>query len=135
MISVHIKEDIIMAVTFYRCEHCGNIIIKIVDSSVPVVCCGEKMKELVAGSVDAAVEKHVPVVKKEDGIVRVSVGSVEHPMTAEHYISHVVLETDAGIQIAELHPEDKPEAVFSLVKGAGIITAYAYCNLHGLWKS
>lgn len=124
-----------MAVTFYRCEHCGNIIIKLVDSSVPVVCCGDKMKELIAGSVDAAVEKHVPVVTEEDGIVRVSVGSVEHPMTSEHYISHVVLETDAGIQIAELHPGDKPEAVFSLVKGASIITAYAYCNLHGLWKS
>ncbi len=124
-----------MAVTFYRCEHCGNIIIKLVDSSVPVVCCGDKMKELIAGSVDAAVEKHVPVVKEEDGIVRVSVGSVEHPMTAEHYISHVVLETDAGIQIAELHPEDKPEAVFSLVKGASIITAYACLLYTSLWKS
>lgn len=124
-----------MAVTLYRCKHCGNIIIKLVDSTVPVVCCGEKMEELIPSSVDAAVEKHVPVVKIEDGIVRVSVGSVEHPMTAEHYISHVILETNAGIQIAELHPEDKPEAVFSLVKGAEIITAYAYCNLHGLWKS
>jgi len=135
MSSVHIKEDIFMAVTFYRCEHCGNIIIKIVDSNVPVVCCGEKMKELIPSSTDAAVEKHVPVVKEEDGIIRVSVGSVEHPMTAEHFISHVVLETDAGIQIAELHPGDKPEAVFALVKGASIIAAYAYCNLHGLWKS
>ena len=124
-----------MAVTFYRCEHCGNIIIKIVDSNVPVVCCGEKMKELIPSSTDAAVEKHVPVVKTEDGIIRVSVGSVEHPMTAEHYISHVVLETDAGIQIAELHPGDKPEAVFALVEGASVIAAYAYCNLHGLWKS
>lgn len=124
-----------MAVTLYRCKHCGNIIIKLVDSSVPVVCCGEKMDELIPASVDAAVEKHVPVVKIEDGIVRVSVGSVEHPMTAEHYISHVILETNAGIQIAELHPEDKPEAVFSLVSGAEIIAAYAYCNLHGLWKS
>ena len=124
-----------MAVTLYRCKHCGNIIIKLVDSTVPVVCCGEKMEELIPASVDAAVEKHVPVVKIEDGIVRVSVGSVEHPMTAEHYISHVILETNAGIQIAELHPEDKPEAVFSLVKGAEIIAAYAYCNLHGLWKS
>lgn len=93
------------------------------------------MKELIPSSTDAAVEKHVPVVKEEDGIIRVSVGSVEHPMTAEHFISHVVLETDAGIQIAELHPGDKPEAVFALVKGASIIAAYAYCNLHGLWKS
>ena len=124
-----------MAVTLYRCKHCGNIIIKIVDSKVPVVCCGEKMEELIPASVDAAVEKHVPVVTVDGGVIRVAVGSVEHPMTAEHYISHVILETNAGVQIAELHPGDKPEAVFSMVEGAEIIAAYAYCNLHGLWKS
>ena len=124
-----------MAVTLYRCKHCGNIIIKIVDSKVPVVCCGEQMEELLPASVDAAVEKHVPVVTVEGKVIRVSVGSVEHPMTAEHYISHVILETNAGVQIAELNPGDKPEAVFAMVEGAEIIAAYAYCNLHGLWKS
>ena len=124
-----------MAVTLYRCKHCGNIIIKIVDSKVPVVCCGEKMEELIPASVDAAVEKHVPVVTVDGKVIRVSVGSVEHPMTAEHYISHVILETNAGVQIAELNPGDKPEAVFALVKGASVIAAYAYCNLHGLWKN
>ena len=124
-----------MAVTLYRCKHCGNIIIKIVDSKVPVVCCGEKMEELIPASVDAAVEKHVPVVTVDGKVIRVSVGSVEHPMTAEHYISHVILETNAGVQIAELKPGHKPEAVFAMVEGAEIIAAYAYCNLHGLWKS
>ncbi|MBR6483907.1 MAG: desulfoferrodoxin [Clostridiales bacterium] len=124
-----------MEVKFYRCKHCGNIIIKVVDSKVPVVCCGEKMEELIPASVDAAVEKHVPVIEIKDGVVYVSVGSVAHPMTEEHYIPLVVLETTAGVQIAELHPGDEPKAVFSMVPGAEIIAAYAYCNLHGLWKS
>jgi len=124
-----------MEVKFYRCKHCGNIIIKVVDSKVPVVCCGEKMEEIIPASVDAAVEKHVPVIEKKDGVVYVSVGSVAHPMIEEHYIPLVVLETTAGIQIAELHPGDDPVAVFALVAGAEIISAYAYCNLHGLWKS
>ena len=92
-----------MEVKFYRCKHCGNIIIKVVDSKVPVVCCGEKMEELIPASVDAAVEKHVPVIEIKDGVVYVSVGSVAHPMTEEHYIPLVVLETTAGVQIAELH--------------------------------
>ena len=124
-----------MAVTFYRCEHCGNIIIKLVDSSVPVVCCGDKMKELIAGSVDAAVEKHVPVVTREGDKVTVSVGSVAHPMTAEHYIQFVILDTTAGVQIASLNPNDDPAAVFTVLSGAQVKKAYAYCNLHGFWVS
>ena len=97
---------------FYRCEHCGNVITHFVDSGVPVVCCGEPMKELTANTTDAAVEKHVPVVKVEDNKVTVSVGSVEHPMTEAHYITLIVLETKNGTQFKQLTPSDKPEAVF-----------------------
>lgn len=124
-----------MEVKLYRCETCGNIIIKLVDSSVPVVCCGSKMTELVPGSVDASLEKHVPVIRKDDGFISVLVGSTAHPMTEEHYISHVILETTAGIQIAELHPGDEPRAVFAVLDGVEILGAYAYCNLHGFWVS
>ena len=94
---------------FYRCEHCGNVITHFVDSGVPVVCCGEPMKELTPNTTDAAVEKHVPVVKVEDNKVTVSVGSVEHPMTEAHYITLIVLETKNGTQFKQLTPSDKPE--------------------------
>ena len=124
-----------MAVRLYRCPHCGNIIIKIVDKGVPVMCCGQKMEEIIPSSTDAAVEKHVPVIAREGDLVSVSIGSVAHPMIEEHYISHVILETDAGVQIAELHAGDEPKAVFAVVAGATVIAAYAYCNLHGLWIS
>ena len=124
-----------MEVKLYKCKHCGNIIIKMIDKKVPVICCGEKMEELIPGSVDASLEKHVPVVSSENGYTYVTVGSVEHPMTEEHYISHVILETTAGIFIAELHPGDDPKAVFAMIPGVEVIAAYAYCNLHGFWKS
>ncbi len=120
-----------MEVKLYRCKHCGNIIIKVVDSRVPVMCCGEKMEELIPASVDAAVEKHVPVITRDGNLVSVSVGSVAHPMIEEHFIQFVILETNAGIQIAELHPDDEPKAVFEIVSGAEVIKAYAYCNLQG----
>ena len=119
----------------FKCEKCGSMVIKINDAACTPVCCGDSMTALEPGTSDGAHEKHVPVVEVNGNKVTVKVGEVEHPMTEEHYISHVVLETDAGIQIAELHPGDKPEAVFSVVKGASVIAAYAYCNLHGLWKS
>lgn len=124
-----------MEVKLYRCKHCGNIIIKVVDSRVPVMCCGEKMEELIPASVDAAVEKHVPVITRDGNLVSVSVGSVAHPMIEEHFIQFVILETNAGIQIAELHPDDEPQAVFAVLEGAEVIKAYAYCNLHGFWAS
>ncbi len=122
-----------MALKFFKCEHCGNIAVKVVDAGVPMMCCGEKMTELVAGAVDAAVEKHVPVVAVDGATVTVKVGEVEHPMMAEHYIQFVVLETTAGFQVAQLAPEAAPEAVFALPEGATALRAYEYCNLHGLW--
>ena len=97
---------------FYICKHCGNIIAKVKDAGVPVVCCGEPMSEIVPGTTDAAVEKHVPVWTVENGIVHVKVGSVEHPMLPEHYIEWVSLQTKQGNQRKELHPGEKPEVCF-----------------------
>lgn len=120
---------------FYVCKHCGNIITFAENKGVPVMCCGEKMTELVPNSVDAASEKHVPVVSVEGNKVTVTVGEVNHPMLAEHFIKWVVLETSEGVQRKELKPEQKPEAVFALAEGETVVAAYAYCNLHGLWKA
>ncbi len=122
-----------MDMKFFKCRHCGQIIAKVEDTKVPVICCGEKMEELVPNSVDAAKEKHVPVIKKEDGKVVVSVGSVPHPMLPEHFIKWIVLCTDKGNQRKELKPGEKPEATFYIGKDEKVVKAYAYCNLHGLW--
>lgn len=120
---------------FFVCKHCGNIITYAYDSKVPVVCCGETMEEMVAGTVDASREKHVPVIKVEGNIVTVDVGSVAHPMEEKHYITFVALETKAGTQIVKLVAGDKPEAVFALLPGDEVIAVYEHCNLHGLWKA
>ena len=120
---------------FYVCEHCGNIITYAKNAGVPVMCCGQKMVELVPGTTDAAVEKHVPVIKHEGQKVIVEVGGVAHPMVAEHYIEWIVLETEKGYQRVDLKPEEAPKAEFALVEGDKVVAAYAYCNLHGLWKA
>ena len=119
---------------FYLCKHCGNIITKIKDIGVPVICCGEPMSEIVPGTTDAAVEKHVPVWTVENDIVHVKVGSVEHPMLPKHYIEWVSLQTKQGNQRKELHPGEKPEVCFALCEGDEVEAVYAYCNLHSLWK-
>lgn len=118
---------------FYICNHCGNVITKIHDSGVPVVCCGEKMTELVPGTVEASLEKHIPEVSVRCGKVKATVGSIIHPMSEEHSILWIYLETDRGGYIKHLAPTDAPEAEFS-VKGEKPLAVYAYCNLHGLWK-
>ncbi len=120
---------------FYICKHCGNVIGKIIDAGVPVVCCGEKMAALEAGVVEASREKHIPVVKVEGNCVRATVGSVLHPMTEEHNISWVYLETNLGGQRKNLKATDNPEVQFALADGEKPIAVYAYCNLHGLWKA
>ena len=120
---------------FYICKHCGNVIGKIIDSGVPVVCCGEKMATLEAGVVEASREKHIPVVKVEGNCVTATVGSVLHPMTEEHNISWVYLETNLGGQRKNLKATDNPEVQFALADGEKPIAVYAYCNLHGLWKA
>lgn len=119
---------------FYLCLHCGNLIVKIHDSGVPVVCCGEPMKELVPGSVDASREKHVPVVTVTGETVTVRVGSAPHPMTEQHSIQWIYLQTEHGAQYKRLKAGDEPKAVFAL-DGDKPLAAYAYCNLHGLWKA
>ena len=121
-------------VKFYICKHCGNIVGLMHDSGVPLVCCGEKMSELVPNTTEAATEKHLPVVEMDGNIVKVSVGSVEHPSTEEHYIAWVYLETAHGGQRKAIKPGDKPEVSFAL-QDDELIAVYAYCNLHGLWKT
>ena len=114
---------------FYRCRHCGNIIEKVEDSGVSVVCCGEKMAQLEAGVVEASREKHIPEVTVEGNQVKAVVGSVLHPMTAEHNIAWVELETDKGVQRKYLNADEEPVAVFALADEKPI-AVYAYCNLH-----
>ena len=120
---------------FFVCEHCGNIITHLKSSGVGVVCCGERMKELVPGTSDGAVEKHVPVVSLEGNSVVVRVGSVPHPMLEEHFIEWIVIETENGFQEKKLEPGSEPMAEFALAKGDKLVATYAFCNLHGLWKA
>ncbi len=120
---------------FVKCNHCKNILLYVEDKGVAAVCCGEKMQELVPGTTDGAQEKHVPVISQEGNLVKVSVGSVAHPMLEEHYIGFVALKTKKGFQLANLNPGEVPEAVFALAEGDAPVAAYEYCNLHGLWKS
>lgn len=125
----------IMEQKFFICKHCGNIVAMVKESGVPIVCCGEKMQQIIPGTTDAAVEKHVPVYTVKDNKVMVSVGSVAHPMTAEHYIEWVSIQTKFGNQRKGLNPGDEPKVCFSLCEGDEIEAVYAYCNLHSLWKA
>lgn len=117
----------------YKCEKCGNIVEVLQGGSCTPVCCGEPMKLLKENTTDGAKEKHVPVVEKIDGGYRVTVGSVLHPMTPEHYIQFIELVTPDGVLRRNLTPEDKPVAEFKT--DATDVYAREYCNLHGLWRS
>ncbi|MCR4891436.1 MAG: desulfoferrodoxin Dfx [Lachnospiraceae bacterium] len=118
---------------FYRCEKCGNFVMIIGEKTACTPkCCGEEMTELVAGSTDAAVEKHVPAVTVDGDKVMVEVGSVAHPMVDAHYITFVYLETENGGQMRYLKPGDEPKAEFAL-NGEKPVAVFEYCNLHGLW--
>ncbi len=119
---------------FYICEHCGNIIGVIHDAGVPMMCCGKKMAKLEAGTVEASREKHIPVVSCEGNLVKVTFGSVDHPMVPEHSIEWVYLQTDRGGQRKNLAPGEAPAVVFA-VADEKPLAVYAYCNLHGLWKA
>ena len=118
----------------YKCNQCGNIISMISASGVPVMCCGKKMEEMVPNTVDASTEKHVPVVEVTANKVEVVIGEVQHPMAEEHYIEWIALETEQGMQLKKLNPGEEPTAIFRL-NGEKATAAYAYCNLHGLWKT
>jgi superoxide reductase len=119
---------------FYICEHCKNLVEVINNSGVPMVCCGQKMTELCAGTVEASHEKHIPVVSVNGSEVSVNVGSVEHPMSSEHSILWVYLETDKGGHRKDLEVGKAPVVSFSLLNERPV-AVYAYCNLHGLWKT
>lgn len=119
---------------FYICEHCGNIVEMVHDAGVKPICCGQKMNELVPNTVEASGEKHIPAVTVREGIVEVNVGSVDHPMVEEHFIEWVELITDKGIQRKYLNASEAPNAVFPLGDDKAV-AVYAYCNLHGLWKT
>ncbi|MDF2904771.1 MAG: hypothetical protein K0R34_92 [Herbinix sp.] len=119
---------------FYRCKHCGNIVGMIHNSGVPVVCCGEEMEELVANTVDASKEKHVPAVSIVGNTVKVDVGTIPHPMEEKHFIQWIYLQTKNGGQRKGLKPGSEPTAVFALDNDE-VVAVYEYCNLHGLWKT
>ncbi len=117
---------------FYKCNVCGNVVMMVVVGGGQLVCCGQPMEKLEGNTTDAAKEKHVPVIKREGNEVTVLVGDVPHPMTPEHYITNIAIAQGEKTQIQKLNPEDKPEATFIVEDGP--LTAYEYCNLHGLWK-
>lgn len=122
---------------YFICEHCGNIIAMVEDKGVPIMCCGQKMTELIPGSSDGAAEKHVPVIEvdKDRNIVTVTVGETAHPMLEAHFIEWISLQTKEGNQRKCLKPADAPKATFALCESDEVEAAYAYCNLHGLWKA
>ena len=128
---------------FYKCSHCGNLSALIADKGVPLVCCGEKMTELVPNTVEASTEKHLPGISVEadacacgcDCIcLNVQVGSVPHPMEDKHNIAFVYVETERGGQRKCLKPGEEPKLTFCLSDDKPV-AVYAYCNLHGLWKT
>ena len=117
----------------YKCEACGNIVEVLNGGEGELVCCGEPMKLMTENTVDAAKEKHVPVIEKVDGGIKVKVGDVPHPMEEKHYIQWIELIADGKSYHQFLKPGDAPEAVFTI--SASQLTAREYCNLHGLWKA
>ena len=116
----------------YRCEICGNIVEMVHEGAGELVCCGQPMTLIEENTVDAAKEKHVPVVEKVEHGIKVKVGSVPHPMIDEHYIEWIEVIADGKAYREFLNPGDAPEATFCI--DADELTARAYCNLHGLWK-
>ena len=117
---------------FYRCERCGNVVALLKKGGGTLTCCGQAMTKLEANSTDAAQEKHVPVVVREGGKLKVSVGSVPHPMLPEHHIEWIALVSGDKVEFAFLKPGEEAKAEFDEVASG---TVYEYCNLHGLWKA
>ena len=124
-----------METKFYICKHCGNIVALIRDCGVPVQCCGEKMQEITPETSEGSREKHLPVCTVNGETATVSVGETEHPMTPEHYIEWVCLESEEALQIKKLNPKKSPKISFSLSEGDKVRAVYAFCNQHSLWKA
>ncbi len=119
---------------FFKCNVCGNIVELVENGGGQLVCCDQPMEELIAGTVDAAVEKHVPVVSMDGDVLSVAVGEVLHPMTEEHLIKFIAVELEDGSLRKDLTPADEPKASFN-VAGKKVVAVYEFCNLHGLWKT
>ena len=117
----------------YKCDLCGNIVEVMHSGAGSLVCCGADMKLMAENTVDAATEKHVPVIEMGDGSITVKVGSVAHPMEEAHYIEWVELVADGKVYRQYLNPGEAPEATFNLTASA--VTAREYCNLHGHWSA
>ncbi|PHV71993.1 desulfoferrodoxin [Sporanaerobium hydrogeniformans] len=120
---------------FYRCKVCGNIVGIIEAGGGKLVCCNEAMTEIKPNTTEAATEKHLPVVSITGNEVKVVIGSVAHPMTEAHLINWVYLLTEKGGQRKCLSPNDEPCVTFALTEDDRVLAAFAYCNLHGLWKT
>lgn len=121
-----------MGLSIYKCDVCDEIVMMLKKGGCTPSCCGRAMMELSANTSDGAKEKHVPDVSVSGDVLRVKVGSVEHPMAEAHYIEWIAAETESGISFKYLKPGDKPEAEFP--GASAIVAVYDYCNLHGLWK-
>lgn len=119
---------------FFRCKHCGNLVGLLKDGGVPMICCGEAMEELQPNTVEAATEKHIPVVSVNDCVVHSKIGSVPHPMTEEHHIEFIYLQTENGGQKKCLNIGTKAQAMFTVMEDKPL-EVFAFCNLHGLWKA
>lgn len=119
---------------FFRCRHCGNMVGLIHDAGMPMLCCGEEMQALIPNTVEAATEKHIPVISVKERLIHVEIGSVAHPMTEEHHIDFIYLQTEQGGQMKRLCVGTPAAAMFAVLDDTAVC-AYAYCNLHGLWKA
>jgi len=119
---------------FYKCNHCGNVAVLVVNKGVPVVCCGEKMTDLPANSTDASLEKHVPELTVAENTIGIQIGSVPHPTEEGHHIDFVYIATENGGQRKRIKIGSEPKCTFSFSDDKPV-TVYAYCNLHGLWKT
>lgn len=119
---------------FFVCKHCGNLVGMIYNAGVQLICCGEPMSELHANTSEGAAEKHLPAVTRDGGKIRVEVGSTHHPMSEEHHIGFVYLQTKHGGQRKSLPVDGEPVVEFAVVDDEPV-AVYAYCNLHGLWKT
>ena len=120
---------------FFICKECGNLVQMLHDGGIPLVCDGKEMSELAPNTSEGAGEKHMPVVSRSGDIIKVEVGSVYHPMSEEHSIQWIAVETNQGSHIKYLQPGQAPEASFALSQGETVSAVYEYCNLHGLWKA
>lgn len=118
---------------YFRCSHCGNLVVLLKNSGAALTCCGEAMEELIPNTTEASFDKHVAVVTLEGKLVDIVVGSYEHPMFEDHYIEWISIETSLAVYRYHLSPNMKPRVQFFLQNGEELRAVNAYCNLHGLW--